>query len=359
MDNGSMVLTTDGAPGTQDNRVGQASAWSFFVHDEIRTGNWILAPGLRYEHIDLTRIDYVRQPDGRSLGPTRVVESTVTQLIPGFGATWLAGEDFNLFASVHRGFNPPGPGSGADPEESLNLEAGLRWHPGAIQAELVGFWNAYDNLVGTCTASTGAGCQIGDQFDGGKARVRGIEASLAHDFGRANGWALKVPARIGYTWTDAEFRSSFSSGFEEWGTVEAGDRLPYLPEHALNLQLGVEGRTVAREPCRQLHRRHAHRCRRHRAAHRVGIRGRPGRGLAAHPERGAVRQGREPDRRDLDRLAPSCRRPAGPAADDDARSQGRLLTRCRARCDRAPAKAARAGRRLPARCVFRPWPQCA
>jgi Fe(3+) dicitrate transport protein len=170
-----------------------------------------------------------------------MVESTVTQLIPGFGATWLAGEDFNLFASVHRGFNPPGPGSGAEPEESLNLEAGLRWHPGAIQAELVGFWNEYDNLVGTCTASTGGGCQIGDQFDGGKARVRGIEASLAHDFGRAHGWALKVPARIGYTYTDAQFRSSFSSGFGEWGTVEAGDRLPYLPEHALNLQFGVEG----------------------------------------------------------------------------------------------------------------------
>jgi Fe(3+) dicitrate transport protein len=241
MDNGTMVLTSDGAPGTQDNRVGQATAWSFFVHDEIRTGNWILAPGLRYEHIDLTRIDYARQPDGRSLGPTRVVESTVTQLIPGFGATWLAGEDFNLFASVHRGFNPPGPGSGADPEESLNLEAGLRWHPGTLQAELVGFWNDYDNLVGTCTASTGGGCQLGDQFDGGKARVRGIEASLGHDFGRANGWALKVPARIGYTYTDAEFRSSFSSAFGEWGTVEAGDRLPYLPEHALNLQLGVEG----------------------------------------------------------------------------------------------------------------------
>jgi Fe(3+) dicitrate transport protein len=241
MDNGTMVLTADGAPGTQDNRVGQATAWSFFVHDEIRAGNWILAPGLRYEHIDLTRIDYVRQPDGRSLAPTRVVESTVTQLIPGFGATWLAGGDFNLFASVHRGFNPPGPGSGADPEESLNLETGLRWHPGAIQAELVGFWNEYDNLVGTCTASTGGGCQIGDQFDGGKARVRGIEASLAHDFGRANGWALKVPARIGYTYTDARFRSGFSSGFEEWGNVQSGDRLPYLPEHALNLQLGVEG----------------------------------------------------------------------------------------------------------------------
>ncbi|MEG3192394.1 TonB-dependent receptor family protein [Lysobacter sp. D1-1-M9] len=241
MDNGRLVLTSDGLPGTQDNRVGQAQAWSFHVQDEIRTGNWIIVPGLRYEDIELTRTDYAKQPDGRSLGPTRVRDSSVSALIPGLGATYLINDNVNVFASAHRGFNPQGPGSNADPEESVNVEAGMRWNSGDWSTELVGFWNDYSNLVGTCTASTGGNCDIGDQFDGGEARVRGIEASLGYDVGRANGWSLAVPLSLAYTYTDATFRNSFESGFDEWGEVRSGDKLPYLPEQALNVQVGVEG----------------------------------------------------------------------------------------------------------------------
>ncbi|MDQ3204950.1 MAG: TonB-dependent receptor [Pseudomonadota bacterium] len=241
MANGRMILTSDGAPGTQDNRVGEARAWSAHVQDEIRAGNWILTPGLRYEHIELVRTDYVRRPDGRSLPPTRVRESTVSELIPGMGATWLISDTFNVFASAHRGFNPPGPGSSADAEESINFESGMRWTSGNLRTELVGFWNDYSNLVGTCTNSSGGDCVLGDQFDGGQARVRGLEASAGYDLGRANGWPVGVPLSLSYTYTDATFRNSFESDFEEWGDVQAGDELPYLPGNTLNLQAGVQG----------------------------------------------------------------------------------------------------------------------
>ncbi|QDH69277.1 TonB-dependent receptor family protein [Marilutibacter alkalisoli] len=241
MDNGTMVLTTRKPAGSQDNRIGDAKAIAVYVQDEIRAGDWIVTPGLRYESIDLTRTDYAKQPDGRDLGPTRVRKSSVSEWMPGLGVTWLLSDNFNLFASAHKGFNPPGPGSDADPEESLNIETGLRWGRDSLQTELVGFWNDYSNLVGTCTESSGGGCVIGDQFDGGKARVRGIEASVAYDFGQANDWVVNVPVRLGYTWTEAEFRNSFQSGFEEWDTVTSGDKLPYLPEQALNVQVGVEG----------------------------------------------------------------------------------------------------------------------
>lgn len=241
MQDGRMVLTTDGLRGTQDNRIGEARAWSVYLQDEIHAGNWIVVPGLRYEDIDLTRLDFARQPDGRDAGPTRVVESSVSALIPGIGATYLFNDALNVFASAHRGFNPPGPGSSVDAETSVNVEAGVRWHPGALATELVGFWNDYDNLVGTCTASSGGGCQLGDQFDGGEVRVRGLEASASLDVGRANGWSLGVPLGVGYTYTDARFRNGFSSSFEEWGDVARGDQLPYLPEHALNVRAGIEG----------------------------------------------------------------------------------------------------------------------
>ncbi|HEY5612172.1 MAG TPA: TonB-dependent receptor, partial [Lysobacter sp.] len=132
MQDGLLVLTNDGLPGSQDNRVGEARAWSLHAQDEIRTGNWIITPGLRYEDIDLVQTRYVRTPNGRDLAPTGVTRSSVSAFIPGIGATWLLADNFNVFASAHRGFNPPGPGSSADPEESVNVEAGLRWSSGEL-----------------------------------------------------------------------------------------------------------------------------------------------------------------------------------------------------------------------------------
>lgn len=234
---GRMVLTSAGLPGSQENRVVRARALSFYLQDEIRVDDWVLTPGLRYERIDLERFDYALGPDGRDAGPTRRIASQVSQLLPGLGVTRLLSDGATAFVSVHKGFNPPAPGATAQAEESVNVEAGLRWAWDRASAELVGFHNRYSNLVGTCTASTGGNCNLGDQFDGGAARVEGVEASAR--------WALAVgdtavPLQLGYTWTRAEFRSSFVSSFEEWGTVNAGDALPYLPEHALSARVGVE-----------------------------------------------------------------------------------------------------------------------
>src|SRR5690606_37976178 len=128
----------------------------------------------------------------------------------------------------------------SDPEWSTNIEAGWRWKDRAARAELVGFWNDYSNLVGTCTASSGGDCVIGDQFDGGHARVLGLEAAFGWDFGIANGSDIAAPLDVGYTYTDVEFRSSFDSDFGEWGEVSMGDRMPYLPEHSLHIRLGLD-----------------------------------------------------------------------------------------------------------------------
>lgn len=241
MENGRLVLTRDGAPGTQDNRVGDAEAWAFYLQDEIRYGKWIVTPGGRFETVDLKRTDFVRAPDGRDLPPTRVRTNSVSDFSPGLGVTYLLSDALTVFGSVHRGFSPPAPGSNADNEESTNGELGLRWFGAALNAELVGFWNDYSNLVGTCTESTGGGCTIGDQFDGGETRIRGVEASVGYDLGKARGWALGVPLSFNYTYTDAEFRTAFLSGFEEFGEVEKGDKLAYLPEHMFHVEMGLNG----------------------------------------------------------------------------------------------------------------------
>lgn len=239
MQDGRLVLTSPGLPGSQDNRVGSAQAWSYYLADEISVGRLTLAPGLRYEDIKLERVDYQRTPDGRQQAPTRVRRNQIGQWIPGFGARWELGDGWSLLGSVTRGFNPPSPGSSAEAERSRNYEFGARVDRGGLSGEAVAFYSDYTNLVGTCTASTGGGCTIGDQFDGGQARVGGLEARVSWTANRDG--AVRFPLRAAYTWTDAEFRNSFSSGFEEWGDVVSGDALPYLPEQLLWLSAGAEG----------------------------------------------------------------------------------------------------------------------
>ncbi|CAN5584572.1 TonB-dependent receptor [soil metagenome] len=239
MHGGRLVLTTPGLPGSQDNRIGSAKAWSYYLADEITLGRLTLAPGIRYEDIRLQRVDYARTPDSRQQAPTRVIRSEVNQWIPGFGAGWALADGWSLFGSVSRGFNPPGPGSSAAAERSRNHELGVRVDRSALSGEAVAFYNDYSNLVGTCTESTGGSCSIGEQFDGGEARVSGLEARLSWTAHRDGD--VRFPLRAAYTWTDARFRNSFSSGFEEWGDVRDGDALPYLPGQLVWASAGAHG----------------------------------------------------------------------------------------------------------------------
>src|SRR3546814_6206211 len=49
----SDLLTSAGAPGSQDNRLRDSKAWAFFIRDTIKAGELTLVPGVRYETIDL------------------------------------------------------------------------------------------------------------------------------------------------------------------------------------------------------------------------------------------------------------------------------------------------------------------
>ena len=236
---GAMVLTSTGAPGSQDNRVGEAAAWAFYVRDTITAGAWTLAPGLRYEAIDLGQTRWGAADPGRD-GPTTVSRSSVDAVLPGLGATYALGENWLLVGGVHRGFVNPAPGSSADEELSWDYEAGLRWERGNGAVEAMAFLVDYENLVGTCTNSTGGGCGIGDQYDGGEVSVHGLEFVANYDAGAAFSSGLSIPLSAVYTWTQGEFDTSFLSDFAEWGNVEAGDRLPMVPEHQLTLTAGIE-----------------------------------------------------------------------------------------------------------------------
>ena len=238
MEDGMLVVTTAGAGGSRTNRVSDADAQGYFVNAEIRSGRWILTPGLRFEDVTLRRLDYSTADPSRDLGPTQVRENSVSMWIPGMGALFRINDEWRLLAGIHKGFNPPGPGSSANEESSRNFEIGTRYDGNALGFEAIYFLNDYDNLVGTVTESTGGGGDIGDQFDGGEVTVAGLELSANY---RWNLGSIDVPFGLKYTWTtEAEFDNSFESNFDPWGDVEAGDELPYIPEHQLQATTGLE-----------------------------------------------------------------------------------------------------------------------
>ena len=67
------------------------------------------------------------------------------------------------------------------------------------------------------------------QFNGGEAIVRGIETSGKQALSIGSGWNVALDAS--YAWTDARFAADFLSQFPQFGSVESGDTLPYVPVH--------------------------------------------------------------------------------------------------------------------------------
>jgi Fe(3+) dicitrate transport protein len=238
---GRRVFTELGAPGSNANRVADADAVAVFIEDTFSHGRWTLTPGVRVESIELMRRDFGKadpERTGSGLGQRR---NDLTEIIPGFGAEYRLDDATLFFAGVHRGFSPPSPNSTeqADAEESLNFELGWRRRSAGLTAEVVGFFNDYDNLLGNDTQSTG-GEGTGDQFNGGAVEVAGIEAGLARELPTGSG--TRFPFRLSYTYTTAEFQSTFETDFSDWAPrVERGDELPYIPEHQLHAGLSALG----------------------------------------------------------------------------------------------------------------------
>ncbi len=241
-DNAALFRTSIGAPGSDSSRIETGEALAIFFQDNIDWGRLHATIGVRIEDIKLKRFDYGRNDPDRTGASLSTRENSLTAVTPAFGVVYDLTDDLSILGGVYRGFAPPSPGNSTSSEElSTNWEAGFRWGHDSISLEAIGFFNDYENLLGTCTASTGGGCAIGDQFDGGDVNVYGLELVAAADAGRWAGAPFSIPLSAVYTFTRGEFQTSFSSGYEPWGNVSAGDELPYLAGHQLFLTAGLEG----------------------------------------------------------------------------------------------------------------------
>jgi Fe(3+) dicitrate transport protein len=228
MTSGTLVPTGAATELLLDSRT-SALAFAAHVHEDLAIGPLRLLPGLRAEVIRTSADD----------------DEAVTRAIalPGVGVLVDATPWLSLLGGVHRGFSPLAPGEAVDarPETAWNSELGARVNTGSTQGELVGFLSAYDNLTGQCTLSGGCSQQDLDrQLDGGAAFVWGTELLITHR--QLLPAHLALVGQLSYTWTGSAFRTGFVSDFPQFGTVDPGDHLPYVPEHQGGVRLTLEHR---------------------------------------------------------------------------------------------------------------------
>ncbi len=237
--NYEMTLASAGVPGTDSNRIDSAKALALYVHDEITLGDFIINAGLRYEDMTIERHDWGKSDSARTAAPSHK-ENDVEVILPSVALTYKISEELVLLAGVQEGFAPPAPGNEeSDNEESMNYELGARYTSGAFNGEAIYFYSDYENMHGNCTASQGCDDDnIGNQYNAGEVDVNGLEVKAGYAFELNN---VRVPVDLTYTFTESEFKNSFSSNLDTWGDVVTGDELPYVPENQLQLTVGVEG----------------------------------------------------------------------------------------------------------------------
>ena len=240
MDNGVMVLTTPGIPGTESNLVKTAKAFATYFQYRLKYGKFTLIPGLRYENISLEEMNYGKGDPDRTGTNLKESMNHVGVFIPGIGIDYQCSGYLSGFVGIHKGFSPPGVKDETLPENSVNYELGLRYNRNTVSGQIVLFYNHYTNLLGADLSATG-GTGSGDLFNAGEVNANGIEFMISYDLLTAlHKTRFALPLTIAYTYTNAIFQNSFVSTYEDWGSVMAGDQFPYLAQNQLTAGISLE-----------------------------------------------------------------------------------------------------------------------
>ena len=235
--NGFMSLNTFGEKGSQGNRISSANSFASYIMYKYKVKGFTVSPGLRYESITLSRDDFGINNPSRDVIDLSSRENKVSVFIPGIGINYTINNKFSIFGGIHKGYSPPGSSIGQKAEESVNLELGGRFSINKLNAEIIAYQNDYSNLLGNDLAATGGFGEL-DPFNAGKALVNGLELLLTSDI--IDNTNISVPFSFSYTLTNAKFLTDFGSTQDIWGEVSNGDRIPYIPQHQLNSNIGIK-----------------------------------------------------------------------------------------------------------------------
>ncbi len=239
-ENGNLPTSRTGVL-VEDN-LRRNQAYSGFIQNRFSFGKLTLTPGVRLERIFYERTNRLANGGAGGTG-----SADLTAVVPGLGISYALAQHASFFAGAHRGFAPPrtediltnsGGSVDLDPELSWNYEAGLRSRLGrAVSLEAVFFRMDYENQIIPASVAGGVGATL---TNAGQTLHQGAELLARVDAGTLLRSPHNVYVRLAYTYLPvAEFvgtRFSNISGFQSVSIT--GNRLPYAPEHLVNLTLG-------------------------------------------------------------------------------------------------------------------------
>jgi Fe(3+) dicitrate transport protein len=252
--NGDLPASRDGA--TLENNERQALAFSGFVQHRFIWKDFAFTPGVRIEKIEYERTNRLANNGAGATGKT-----TITEVVPGFGAAYSGLRKTTIFAGVHRGFAPPraedvvtnaGGVVDLDSELSWNYEIGVRTRPfRGVELASTFFRNDYQNQIVAASIAGGTA-----STNGGETLQQGFEFSGQIDSGAIFRSPHNFYFRQSYTFLPiAEFRGEQRlSSVTSAATLNlycpaptrisaafcsvTGNRLPYAPKTLLTTSAG-------------------------------------------------------------------------------------------------------------------------
>lgn len=249
MKNRIMVLTAAGVTGDRENQIRNAGSTATFLHGHFTYKNLNITPGIRYEDIRFKIRNYGNNDPARLGLEMKSAVNSMRIMIPGIGLNYKINTLMDVYAGIHKGFSPPGMPSlstgleQARPETAVNYELGYRLEQKRLRLDVSGFLSNYHNILGSDNVS-GGGAGTGNMFNAGNAVIQGVEFSFSSDIysGISKSGIWKIPFQLMYTFTDARFKDSFNNADGDWGTgmVYNNFIIPFIPAHALTLNVGLE-----------------------------------------------------------------------------------------------------------------------
>jgi Fe(3+) dicitrate transport protein len=239
-ENGDTPVARSGALVESNRRLNQA--YSTFAQNRFLVGGWTLTPGVRLEHVRFERTNHLANAGAGATGTTEL-----TQVIPGFGVSYTAGERVTLFGGVHRGFAPPrtedvitnqGGVVDLDPELSWNSELGVRTTVAqGLRLDGTFFRMDYENQIVPASLAGGTGATL---TNGGATLHQGLEVSARVDTAALLDSVHNTYLRVAYMYAPiARFTGVRFSGIPGFQNVSvSGNRLPYAPEQLLTIGVG-------------------------------------------------------------------------------------------------------------------------
>ena len=222
-----------------NNRLRESSATSYYLEDTMDFGKLAVTVGYRSEDYEQRHrrwsdaagpnLTMVRTGEADNRDTMAYNDHTTSSI----GATYKLNDTTSLVAGFHEGMTPM---FGSDPEEADNMELGVRYSESTTNIEAFYFASDYSRLAAECTQVSGAACDADESaiFSGGEAEVSGLEFSGSWMLQGENG--VMYPISVNYTSKDATFSNSSDSDY--FGTVAAGDDLPYIPDSQSSIVLG-------------------------------------------------------------------------------------------------------------------------